>query len=129
MSERFLLLLFFKDKTITNPINKSEMFYCSDFFKDYKKCRAMYRKGLKSKSECREIRSLAHHCYFYTEEDFEKYLATIFDEKKQYINYLKNEGSILYEYYKSDPTVFSVKKLGDEQDSNITDMNEHIVNK
>jgi hypothetical protein len=124
MSEKIFFSLFTSDKTITNPLNKTEIFLCSDLYKDYRRCKAMYRKGLKSKSECREIRQLGQQCYLRSEEDFEKYLIKIFEEKRKYISYLKEEGSILYEYYKSDPTVFSVKKLGDEE--NQTSINEYL---
>lgn len=114
MSEKLLLSLFISDKTITNPLNKSEIFLCSDLYKDYRRCRALYRKGLKAKAECSELRSLGQQCYLNSEEDFEKHLIKIFEEKKKYISYLKDEGSILYEYYRYDPTVFSVKKVSDD---------------
>jgi len=111
MSERFLFSLLINDKTITNPMDKTEIFLCSELYKDYKTCKALYRKGLKSKKFCRDIRYMAQKCYLYTEEDFEKYLIKRFEEKRKYIQYLKEEGSILYQFYKSDPTVFSLKSL------------------
>jgi len=127
MSERFLFSLVFNDKTITNPLNKSEIFLCSELYKDYKSCKALVRKGLKEKKFCREIRYLGQKCYMYSEEDFEKYLIKQFEEKKKYIQYLKNEGSILYQYYKADPTVFSLKKMDDE-DGNDGQFNEFLLN-
>ena len=114
MSERFLFSLFLNDKTITNPLNKTEVFLCSELYRDYKTCKALFRKGLKTKQYCREIRYLGQKCYLYTEEDFEKYLIKQFEEKRKYIQFLKDEGSILYQHYKSDPTVFSLKKLNEE---------------
>ena len=53
------------------------------------------------------------------EEDFEKHLINIFEEKIKYINYLKDEGSILYQYYKDDPSVFSIKKIEIDPGSNV----------
>ena len=117
MSERFLLNLLMSDKTITNPLNKTEVFLCTDLYKDYKKCKVMFRKGLKSKAQCREIRSLGQQCFLSSEEDFEKSLIRIFEEKKKYINYLRDEGSILYEHYRQDPTVFSLKKIEEENET------------
>ena len=66
-------------------------------------------------------------CYLYSEEDFEKHLIKDFEEKMNYIRYLKDESSILYHYYKEDPTVFSVKKI-DVEDGN-QGVNEFINNK
>ena len=114
MSEKHLLSLFLSDKTITNPINKTEIFLCSDLFSDYRKCKALRNKGIYLNNDCHEIRKLANKCYLQSEEEFEKILARMFEDKKKYITYLKNEGSILFEYYKSDPTIFSVKKIHDE---------------
>ena len=128
MSERYLLSALFKDKNITNPLNKTEIFLCSDIYGDYRKCRGMYKKGLKSKAQCREIRNLGQKCYLSTPEEFEKYLVRTFEEQKNYINYLKAEGSILYQYYKSDPTVFSIKKLEEDHDSYENELNEFLMN-
>jgi len=122
MAERVLFSLMFKDKTITNPVNKSEIITCSEIYHDYKRCRNQYHKGLRKKNECREIRTMAQTCYLNTEEDFEKHLISIFEEKIKYINYLKQEGSILYQYYKEDPTVFSIKKT--EMDAGTNAFNE-----
>jgi hypothetical protein len=126
MSERFLFAIFYNDKTITNPINKTEIFTCSELYSDYRKCKSLIRKGLKSKRNCREIRVLGQKCYLNDEEDFEKHLIKIFEEKRKYIQYLKDEGSILYQYYRSDPTVFSLKKLDEMEESDLNDM---ITNK
>lgn len=126
MSEKHLLSLFMSDKTITNPINKTEIFLCSDLFSDYRKCKARRNKGIQTNTDCHEIRRLAHKCYMQTEEEFEKHLARMFEEKKKYITYLKDEGSILYNYYKSDPTVFSVKKMNND-DVN-AELNEYMTN-
>jgi hypothetical protein len=82
---------------------------------------------VKTTSDCHEIRKLGQQCYLQTEEEFEKMLARMFEEKRKYITYLKNEGSILYQYYKSDPTVFSVKKVQAESDLK-EDINEYISN-
>jgi hypothetical protein len=126
MSERFLFSLLINDKTITNPLNKTEIFLCSELYRDYKTCKALYRKGLKSKKFCREIRYLGQKCYMYNEEDFEKYLIKQFEEKRKYIQFLKDEGSILYQSYKADPTVFSLKKL--DEDGGDGDFNEFLSN-
>jgi hypothetical protein len=125
MSEKHLLSLLMSDKTITNPINKTEIFLCSDLFSDYRKCKALRKKGLKTTGDCHEIRKLGQQCYLQTEEEFEKMLARMFEEKRKYITYLKNEGSILYQHYRSDPTVFSVKKVQDESEVK-EDINEYI---
>jgi hypothetical protein len=127
MSEKVLFQLFMNDKTITNPLNKTEIFFCSDLYKDYKKCKALYRKGLKTKAFCRDIRYLGQKCYMYDEEDFEKHLVKLFEEKKKYITYLKDEGSILFEYYRNDPTVFSLKHIEDE-DGTEGEFNEFLIN-
>jgi len=119
MSERIAFSFFFKDKTITNPVNKSEIITCSEIFHDYKRCRNQFHKGLRKKNECREIRNLGQACYMNKEEDFEKHLINIFEEKIKYINYLKDEGSILYQYYKDDPSVFSIKKIEIDPGSNV----------
>lgn len=111
MAERLFFTLLFKDKTITNPINKTEIITCSELFSDYKSCRKQYNKGLKRKAECRDIRMLAQNCYINSEEDFEKHLIKIFEDKMKYISYLKKEDSLLYNYYKEDSTVFSIKKF------------------
>ncbi len=124
MSEKHLLNLFMSDKTITNPINKTEIFLCSDLFSDYRKCKAMKNKGIQTYNDCHEIRKMAHKCYLQSEEEFEKYLARLFEDKRKYITYLKNEGSILYQYYKADPTVFSVKKT--QEDDVNQSMNEFL---
>jgi hypothetical protein len=125
MSEKHLLSLIMSDKTITNPINKTEIFLCSDLFSDYRKCKVLRRKGVKTAGDCHEIRKLGQQCYLQPEEEFEKMLARMFEEKKKYITYLKNEGSILYQHYRSDPTVFSVKKVQDGSDVK-EDINEFI---
>ena len=127
MSERAFLSLIFSDKSITNPVNKTEIFFCSELYKDYKKCKGMYKKGLKSKQFCRELRYLGQKCYLYSEEDFEKYLVKLFDEKIKYINYLKDEGSILYQFYKADPTVFSLKSLDHGEGGVGGEFNEYLI--
>jgi hypothetical protein len=121
MSEKYLLSLLMSDKTITNPINKTEIFLCSDLYSDYRKCKVLKRKGVRTTGDCHEIRKLGQQCYLQTEEEFEKMLARMFEDKKKYITYLKNEGSILYQHYKSDPTVFSVKRILDENE-----LSEHV---
>jgi hypothetical protein len=64
------------------------------------------------------------------EEDFERYLVKEFEEKLKYIKYLKQEGSILYDMYKEDPTVFTVKKIQDNsQEVMMQEMNEHFLNR
>jgi len=127
MSEKTFLSLFFNDKSITNPLNKTEIFFCSELYKDYKKCKALYKKGLKTKQFCRDLRYLGQKCYLYSEEDFERYLVKMFEEKRKYISYLKDEGSILYEYYKSDPSVFSLKSL-DHDEGVEGEFNEYLLN-
>jgi hypothetical protein len=127
MSERAFLSLFFNDKSITNPINKTEIFFCSELYKDYRKCKALYKKGLKTKQFCRELRYLGQKCYLYDEEDFERYLVKLFEEKRKYINFLKEEGSILYQFYKSDPSVFSLKSIDQDEDAE-GDFNEYLIN-
>jgi hypothetical protein len=42
----------------------------------------------------------------------------------KYIQFLKDEGSILYQSYKADPTVFSLKKL--DEDGGDGDFNEFL---
>ncbi len=126
MAEKYLLNFLMSDKTITNPINKTEIFLCSDLFSDYRKCRGRRNKGIQTDIDCHEIRKLGHKCYMQSEEEFEKNLAKMFEEKKKYITYLKNEGSILYQYYKSDPTVFSVKKM--TSDDVNEELNEYMTN-
>jgi hypothetical protein len=130
MSERFFFSLFVKDKTITNPINKSEIFLCSDLYRDHKTCKMLYNKGIRKVDDCKEIRKLGQKCYMMDQEDFERYLVKMFEEKVKYIKYLKQEGSILYDVYKEDPTVFSVKKT-DENDSGSlrAEMNEYFANR
>ncbi len=128
MSEKYVLSFLFKDKNITNPLNKTEIFLCSDIYSDYRKCRGMFKKGLKTKAQCKEIRNLGQTCYLNSPEEFEKYLVRIFEEKRNYINYLKKEGSILYKYYKSDPTVFSIKKLDEDHGEYENELNEFLIN-
>jgi hypothetical protein len=126
MSEKYFFILLRWDKTITNPINKTEIFTCSELYKDYKLCNALYRKGLRSKQFCRELRYMGQKCFYYKEEDFEKYMIRQFEEKKKYIKYLKDEGSILYQNYKSDPTIFSLKKLEGHEMENLNEfLTEH----
>ncbi len=127
MSEKYVLSLIFKDKNITNPLNKTEIFLCSDIYADYRKCRGMFKKGLKTKAQCREIRNLGQTCYLSSAEEFEKHLVRIFEEKRNYINYLKKEGSILYKHYKSDPTVFSIKKLEEDHGAYENELNEFLI--
>lgn len=122
--------MFIKDKTITNPINKSEVFLCSDIYRDLKMCKVLCKKGIRKKNDCREIRKLGQKCYTMDEEDFERYLVREFEEKIKYIKYLKAEGSILYDFYKQDPTVFTVKKIHDDtSESLVNEMNEHFANR
>ena len=104
----------YTEDDITNPLNKTEIFQCGEIYSDYRRCKGMFKKGLKTKAQCREIRHLGQTCYMSSAEEFEKHLVRIFEEKRNYIEYLKKEGSILYNYYKSDPTVFSIKKLEED---------------
>jgi hypothetical protein len=130
MSERFLFSLLVKDKTITNPINKSEIFLCSDLYRDFKTCKMLCAKGIRSKNDCKEIRKLGQKCYMMQQEDFERYLVKEFEEKVKYIKFLKQEGSILYDIYKQDPTVFSVKKIDDDNSEAVkAEMNEYFANR
>lgn len=127
MSEKLFLSLFFNDKNITNPLNKTEIFQCGEIYSDYRRCRGMFKKGLKTKAQCREIRNLGQTCYMSSAEEFEKHLVRIFEEKRNYIEYLKNEGSILYNHYKSDPTVFSIKKLEEDHGGHESDLNKMLM--
>lgn len=128
MSEHFFFSLFMNDKTITNPINKSEVFMCSDLYKDFKLCKVLRKKGVRKGNDCKEIRRLGQKCYVMEEEEFERYLVKEFEEKIKYINYLKKEGSILYEIYKEDPTIFTVKKIQDDsQEAMMNMMNEEFT--
>ena len=127
MAEKWVLTLFGENKSITNPINKSELFLCSDLFEDYKKCKVLYNKGLRKKEQCVEMRVTAQKCYVLDQEDFEKELIRHFNEKKKYIKYLKEEGSILYNHYRADPTVFSLFKLDHETSpESIKSINEYL---
>lgn len=128
MSEKIFFSFLGMDKTITNPINKTEVMSCNEIYKDYKLCRALYKKGLKTKHFCKDLRHMGIRCFLFSEEDFERYLVKKFDEKKKYIQYLDQEGSILFNYYKSDPTIFSLKQI-DNPDENRVDFNEILLRK
>lgn len=106
--ERFLFNIFGTNKTITNPINNSEIFNCTDLYKDFRNCRGLAKKGKHDLSLCTELRRLGMLCYFNTEEDFERLLLKKFDDKKKYLEYLKKEDSLLYHIYLNDPSSFSV---------------------
>ncbi len=108
MSERLLFSLFQKDKTITNPLNRTEVFNCSDIYSDYKSCNALASKGKIKKVYCQELRLLGQQCFTQSEEDFTKYLIRKFDEKREYIEYLKKEDSLLYFVYINNPNTFKV---------------------
>lgn len=116
MSENFLFKLIQRNKSITNPINKSEVFMCSDIYLDYKKCKALSKLGKESFIYCHELRKLGQLCYINSEEDFEKVLARKFDEKREYVDYLKKEGSILYQVYINNPNTFNVLYTYNEED-------------
>lgn len=130
MSESFFFAIFYKNKTITNPVSKHEVFNCSDIFSDYKTCKSLSLKGKKDRVLCSEIRSFGRDCYLKTKEEFEKDLIRKFDEKKQYIQYLKEENSILYHIYLNDPTSFSVSQYhGGEAAEMSGTINAQIINK
>jgi len=130
MSEKYILSVLCKDKQITNPINKSEMFNCGDLYMDYANCRQLVAKGVMRLEECRQIRRMAWKCYLNEEEEFERLLVRAFEEKIKLIRHLKQEGSILYEKYKEDPTVFTVKKIPDSSQSVMqNELNDYISSK
>lgn len=118
MTERYIYDAMGYNKTVVNPINRNEIFTCSDLMKDYKKCLRRFNLGSAiSLPDCIEIKSLSRKCYSNTEKDFEALLIDKFEEKKKYIKYLKENNSLLYSYYISDPNTFSLS-LVHEQVSN-----------
>ena len=111
MSEKFAFTFFQMNKTVTNPINRNEVFNCSDIYNDYAACKALSLKGKMKKIYCPEYRKLGQQCYLNSEEEFQRILIKKFDEKKKYIEYLKNEDSILYHVYINNPNTFSIAMI------------------
>ena len=124
--EKGTISLFFENKTITNPINKNEIFNCSDLYKDFTKCVNLNRYGRKRGTICNEIKNLARSCYLYPKEDFEKQLVLNFDEKKKYIDYLKKEDSILYHVYLNNPNTYSISNFNNIDSNLAEDINKNI---
>ena len=128
MVEKYLFSALHMDKTLTNPVNSSEVFNCGDLFAEYKKCKVFRKKGLSNNMNCKEIRYLAQKCYTYSESDFKMMLAKNFEEKRQYLEYLKSHNSILYTTYREDPSYFAVLKFEEQESGQPEEMNDFLMN-
>ena len=86
-----------------NPINTEEVFTCKDLIDDYRICRKERRFQTQKNSKlrrCFDYRKMAFKCYMYEEDDFVDLLLDKYEEKKKYIEFLEQEGSILANNYK-----------------------------
>lgn len=124
--EALTVSLIMNNKTIINPINKNEVFNCSDLYKEHQKCIHLNKYGKMKGFVCNELKQLARNCYFYTLEDFEKLLISNFHEKKKYINYLKKEDSILYYVYLNNPSTYTICNYDEDNQSLASSINENI---
>lgn len=126
--EKILFSIMFTNNTITNPINKNEVFTCGDFYKDYNECRKLAKQGKRSVASCSQFRVLGRQCYFSSVEDFEKLLTRRFDEKRKFIEHLKQEDSLLYHIYLNDPTAFSISFNSMADQEIVSEVNKNIIN-
>ncbi len=130
MSESSILILLGYDKTFSNPINKNEVFSCSDIYQDYKKCKAMARRGQRGLNDCKEIRDLGRKCFSLSEREFQIHIIEKFENKRKYLNYLKQNESYLYNIYLNDPKTFSMSVYHDEVANEFSrDINSKIMDK
>ena len=108
MSEKIFFNIFGLNKTLINPINNNEVFNCNDILRDLRKCRIDAKQGKKTAIECAELKSLGRSCFTLSDKDFKFLLAKKYETKLQYLEYLKENGSVLYNVYLNDPSTFSI---------------------
>ena len=108
MAEKLFFNLLGRDKTVINPLNHTEIFNCSDINDDFRRCKVISRKGHKSISDCLYLKYLSRECYFKDEREFKVSLAKRLDKKKNYLLYLKDNDSLLYNIYLNDSKTFSL---------------------
>lgn len=129
MSEATFLILLGYDKTIANPVNRNEVFSCSDIYQDFKKCRALARRGQRGVEDCKEIRDTGRKCFSLSEKDFQIHLIEKFENKRKYLEYLKANESYLYNVHLSNPKTFSISVYHEEFANEFAkDVNTKILN-
>jgi hypothetical protein len=87
---------------------------------DYKVCRKERRmqtqKNVKLR-RCFEYRKLALKCFYMEEDEFVDTLIERHEEKKRFVAFLEQEGSILASAFKDKSSVFKVRNVsGNEMD-------------
>ncbi|CAI2383251.1 unnamed protein product [Moneuplotes crassus] len=103
-----------EDKTFVNPAKPEETFTCTDLMNDYKLCKRQRRMAeydpKAQVARCFEFRKLSVKCFWYDDDQFNNVLLDLYEEKKKYVQYLVDEGSVIAEDYLSKNDVFDIRE-------------------